>query len=176
MVSVTQVLKPFTDFSGVPQAVLEHAAARGTQVHAACAAHARGLFVMDLDQEVQPYLQSFTQWFDYAVSEVVAVEKELTHPLGFVGHPDLIVNIKGDKYPSVVDIKTPQTTSKLWQAQLSAYLNCAQQHGIPADRAFSLRLKPDGGFPIINEYISQPEDYAAFLNAFYAHKYFREAK
>lgn len=176
MVSVTQVLAPYADFSGIPVAVLEHAAARGTRVHAACAAYAQGLFVVPLEADAKPYFQSFRRWFDYTIDEVVAVEKELIHPFGFVGHPDLIVKIRGDKHPSVVDLKTPAAVNKLWRAQLAAYVNCANKNGIPAKRGMSLRLKKDGSFPIVNEYNPAAEDWAAFLNAFYSHQYFMGGK
>lgn len=172
MISVTQVLAPYADFSSIPPGVLEHAADRGTRVHSACSAHAQGLFVIGPEPDAEPYFRSFCQWFDYAVAEVVAAETELVHPLGFVGHPDLIVRIKGDSHPSVVDLKTPRAASKLWRAQLAAYVNCAQKNDIPAKRAMTLRLKPDGTFPIINEYDPAAEDWAGFLNAFYSYQYF----
>lgn len=172
MISVTRILAPYADFSRVPPAILEQAAMRGTRVHAACAAHALGVFVAAQGPDAQPYFDSFCQWFDQAVEEVIAVEQRLVHPLGFCGHPDLIVRIQGDDCLSVVDNKTPRAAGKTWAAQLAAYLKMAQEAGHNAKRAMSLRLKSDGTYPVLDEYTLTEADWAGFLNAFYAHRYF----
>lgn len=173
MISVTRVLAPYTDFSKVPLVILKHAAKRGSRVHAACAAEARGLFVAPLDDECQPYFDSFCQWFEQCVEQVIAVEVEYVHRFGFIGHPDLVCIIKGDETPTVIDLKTPRALNRLWAAQLAAYVKLVQDNGIPAKRAATLRLKPNGGFPLLDEYTLIPDDWAGFLNAFYAHTYFK---
>lgn len=172
--SVTKVMGPFADFSKVPKAVLAHAAARGTRVHAACAAIAQGVFVLPPGDEEAPYVESFQRWFDAAVVEVVASEVELVdEDLGFCGHPDLIVRIEGDKGLSLPDIKTPATKNKLWRCQLAAYRHLAETNGYhPIDRIFSLRLKKDGGRAIVDEYDKHPNDFQGFLAALSAYRYF----
>jgi len=88
--SVTTVLSPFTDFSEIRPDILAAAAARGSRVHAACAAHVNGLWAdCFLLQEEKGYFKSFLDWSSRAVSEFRAVEMELADPkLGYMGHPD----------------------------------------------------------------------------------------
>lgn len=176
--TVTQVLSPFADFSGIRPEVLAHAAERGTRVHQACAAIARGLWTVPPDDECRGYVQSFRGWFEQAVDEVVLVEAELVdEALGFKGHPDLICRIRGDERPSLIDLKTPATKNRLWRAQLAAYRHLARIHGYDVDRTASLRLKKDGGHPIFDEYDPREssQDFAAFLSALNAYRCFKAA-
>ncbi len=173
--SVTQVLSPFSDFSGVRPEVLEHAAARGTKVHAVCAAYAQGLWVPKLDPEVQPYFDSFRRWFDAMVDgEANGVELEvISKAHGYVGHLDLAVSIRGDEGVSIIDIKTPATKNRLWSAQLAAYRVAYEEHwGRAAIRVASLRLKKDGSRAIFDEYTTSAQDFAAFLSALNAYRWF----
>lgn len=175
--SVTRVLGVFADFSRIPPHVLNHAAARGTKVHAACSAIAKGLWCPPQEPEVQPYVDSFRRWFDRYVESVSAVEVELVdEKLGFCGHPDLICRIKGDKWDelTVVDLKTPATKNRLWSAQLAAYRHLAETEIDPPKRTASLRLRKDGSRALFDEYEDQARDLAAFLSALNAVRWFGE--
>lgn len=174
--SVTQVLGVYADFTGVKPEVLAHAAARGTAVHAACHAHITGLWVPPLDDEVQPYFDSFRRWADAMVTAVHAAERRMVDDVnGYTGQPDLSCTLRGDSISeiTVVDYKTPSTKSRLWAAQLAAYGNlCAVTIGEPK-RLASLRLKRDGGRAIFDEYTRSHQDLAAFLAALTAYKWFK---
>ncbi len=155
--SVTEVLAPWTDFSRVPGHILEHAARRGTKVHNACAAYARGLFPV-LDSETKGYFKSFVGWYDAYVDEVLLVEAELIHPAyKYRGHPDLILVLRGDSSAAICDLKTPAAVSKSWRLQLGAYYELARANKIDVGRSFSLRLKSNGGFPLLDEYDPDPK-------------------
>lgn len=173
--SVTQVLSVYQDFSMVPDHILHMASERGTRVHAICASLAQGLFVSHrmITPDVEGYIQSFNQWFEY-VDEVVFVEGALVDPkLGFVGHPDLVVKMRGDTYLTLVDLKTPTIIGKTWRAQIAAYWHLARKE-FKIKRCGSLRLKQNGGFPIFDEYTkSRHEDFAAFLSTLNAWRYFK---
>ena len=171
--SVTQVIAPFADFSGIPEAVLDHACQRGTKVHAACAAIASGLFPV-VDAETAGYVKSFREWFDSTVVVVVGVEMELLdRNLGYTGHLDLLCRIKGDKGLTVCDLKTPVTAHVLWKAQLAAYRHLCETNGYDVRRAFSLRLSREGKVPIVTEYVNHGHDLAGFLAALSAWTYFK---
>lgn len=174
--SVTTVLGPYADFSGIPAATLAQAADRGSRVHAYCAAIAQGLWLPDeIDQDCQGFVASFQKWFGMVV-EVLQVERRLADPsLGFDGQPDLIVRIQGDELPALVDIKTPATKNRLWAAQLSAYKHLAKRNGFEVGRIFSLRLRQDGGWPKADEYHDDQRHFAAFLSALNAFRWFRAA-
>jgi len=177
--SVTQVLSVYADFSMVPAATLEHAAARGTAVHRACAAIAQGLWVPNLSDEAMPYVASFKQWWPL-VQEVYAVEEELVDPVyGYVGHPDLIVRLTGEDFARVVDLKTPVAKSPLWAAQIAAYINLARQvipPGMEIKRSGTLRLSPQGKVPKYDEYTESATDFHAFICVLTAYKFFTSGK
>ena len=152
---------------------MRRAAARGTMVHRICAAIILGLWVMHIPDECLGYVDSFRLWLP-AVADVVLVEAELIDDeLGFLGHPDLIVRMKGDSGLSVCDLKTPVVLNRLWKAQLAAYRHLAEHNGYgPIERVFSLRLSPEGRMPKLDEYFSVNNDFAAFLSALNAYRYF----
>ena len=173
--SVTTALGVFVDWSRIRPDVLEAACTRGTAVHSACGAYASGLWVSPLPEEYQGYYQSFTTWFDQYVEKVYLVEKRLfNHTYKYKGKPDFVLKIKGDKLPSVVDIKTPIAVGKTWKGQVSAYKSLVEENeNIKIGRCVSLRLKADGNPPIANDYQYSVSDYAAFLNALMAYNYFK---
>ena len=130
-----------------------------------------------VDPACAGYVESFRRWFE-VVDEVHLVEIALEdRPLGFRGTPDLVVSLRGDGYPSLWDIKTPRTPAGTWPAQVAAYRYLASHSGrcpTPVERAGCVRLNPDGGQPIIDEYA--PEvlllAFRAFMGALSAWKYF----
>lgn len=171
MISVTRALAPFADFGAVRPDVLDAAAARGTEVHRACAAYALGAWA-PLAGENQGYLDSFATWFDICVERVVSVEQEYADKVhGYVGHPDIVLVMRGDEDETVIDLKTPVTKNRLWAAQIAAYMRLTG-----AKRGGSLRLKRDGSRAIFDEYTATAADYAAFLSALNAARWFGGGK
>ena len=166
-VSVTQVFEPYYNVKGkIPQARIEGGIVRGNEVHKFSTSTAK--------KEWYPkpilyegYCDSFLWWFDNCVEEVLLVEERLEDLIfGFFGHPDLILKIKGNVWPCVVDLKTPATKHKLWRAQIAAYTHLAIKNGFGPDLSpgGSLRLKEDGGHPKMDYYDFQHGDLAAFLS------------
>jgi hypothetical protein len=178
MISVTQILSPWQDWSSIRPEVLEAASNRGTRVHSLCAAYAQRLYIPRIDEDCQGYFDSFTGWFDSTVEEVIACECELVcNDNLFIGHPDAILKIRGDKTLSVADWKTPITPNRSWRIQLSTYQHLARVNGYQVDRVFPLRLSKDGKKPIVNEYSgTASRDLAVFLNALTVYRYFNEGK
>jgi hypothetical protein len=171
-VSVTQALQPWTDFSRIPPAVLEAAAARGTAVHDACATIARGLPVMSLAPEAAGYVQSFQRFFALMVDEVLLVESRLVDPaFGLHGEPDLVIRAKNGEV-FLIDLKTPVQLVKSWRLQLSAYNHLVENHGIKTDRVGSLRLDPLGGIAKLTYYDYSLNDFNLFLQALNLYRYF----
>ena len=173
--TVTQVLKPWADFSMVRPEVLAMAAERGTDAHRICAAILRGLWVPSIPEDCRGFVLSFRSWLPF-VQDIHLVEGELIDPaLGFAGHPDMIVTLKGDSRPAVIDLKTPATKCRLWRAQLAAYKHLAIVNDWHVNRVASLRLKRDGSRPIFDEYTDSAQDMAAFTAALNAHRWFKQA-
>jgi hypothetical protein len=176
--SVTTVLSPFNDYSELRPDVLAAAAERGTRVHAACAAHAQGLWAnCFLRQEDQGFFKSFLDWADRDVTEFKAVEIELVNAkLGYMGHPDAVVRIPGDQGLTIIDYKTPMSISRSWHPQIAAYAHLAREGGYDIRRALAVRLRKKGTSPILTLIDIDGEPWAAFLNALGAYRYFKTGR
>ena len=183
MISVTQALSPFSDFSGINPEVLQHAAERGSRVHRACAAYALGFPAFGLHDEDHGYFHSFVGWFDNYVHVVLAVEKRLTSQSGYTGMMDLACMLT-DKRFVVCDYKTPALESPTWKAQIAAYCELAKCD--PMIKYYLERSKKDrleGMALMLNKngkaakgivYQYQADDFAAFLAALSAYRYFKK--
>ena len=170
--SVTEILKPWSDFSRIPPAVLEAASVRGTAVHDICATIARALPVMSVPVECSGYVASFHRWFDLIVDEVLLVETRLVDTaLGYHGEPDLIIKAKHGEI-ILVDNKTPLQLVKSWQLQCAGYFNLADKNGMKPDKTGSLRLDPDGGIAKMQYYDNSLLDFNLFLQALNLHRFF----
>jgi len=171
--TVTQLIAPYVDSIWF---LPEHAE-RGQLVHAACLSHIQGLWVPPLLSEYQPYFDSFKKWADIAIDKVLLVEERLTDPvLGFSGRPDLICIIRGDEFPTLIDLKTSQAEQRSWAIQIAAYRHLALvDREINTVRGISVRLKADGGKAICMDY---PKNYKNELNIFLgllnAHRFFNK--
>ena len=166
-ISVTTALSPFVDFSKVPPERLQWAAQRGTNLHMCFAAHAQNLLVPRLPEDHQLFFDSFRRWFDRYVHSVIWVEKELRDTTYlFHGHPDILCTLQSSEVV-IVDYKTPVTESPTWKAQLAAYGHLAN-----VDKAMVLQPHPEGKEAKAIRYENQKSDFAAFLNALTAYRYF----
>ena len=173
--SVTRVLSVYNDFSGINPDVLQAAARRGTKVHGVCAAYAAGLWVPPLALDINGYFSSFKAWFDKYVSRVFFVEEEMVDPLlGYYGHPDLGVELI-DGRKMIPDLKTPLNESVTWKSQIAAYLNLAEKkYGENFfDGCMALQLSPKGTMAKGIVYQYSDADFAAFLSALNAYRYFK---
>ncbi len=172
MPSVTEVLNPWSDFSRIPAAVLEAAAARGTAVHDVCATIARGLPVMNQPPETIGYVDSYKRWFDLMVDEVLFVETRLVDfDFGYTGEPDLVIRAKNQEV-ILIDNKTPVQLVKSWQLQCAGYFNLVSKQGITPARSGSLRLDHNGGIAKMQYYDSSLNDLNLFLQALNLYRFF----
>jgi len=172
--SVTTVLRPFQDFRGVPRGLLETAGKRGRAVHAASASFARNLWVNPLPPEWNGYFLSFKSWFQQYVDRVFFVEKRMEcKEFGFTGQGDLGVKLI-DGRDMVVDLKTPLVESPTWKAQLAAYRFLARLCLPYQFEGMSLILHPGGGSAKAVVYDYADDDFAAFLSALNAYRYFKK--
>lgn len=176
--SVTQVLGPFSGMEAVRPDILEAACQRGTAVHTPCLARAAGLFCLEVEPKLKGYVDSFGLWFDSFVEKVIAVEPHLVDEiLGYTGTPDLILKLKSESLLVICDLKTSKAAGKTWCGQLAGYKNLAIKNGYVnmkrIGRVFSLRLRADGSMPLADEYIYSDRDFAAFMSALNAYRYFK---
>jgi len=175
MISVTQALSPFIDWSGISPERLEHAGQRGTKIHSYIAAYLLGLWLPKMDLECQGYFDSFRYFADARIDQVIAVEREVTcNCYGYIGHLDFVGSLKGEIGVAVLDWKSPIIEGKTWCAQLSAYRHayeCEEGKEI-VTRVGSIMLDPNGKPAKMIDYKESIADFAAFVAALTAVKYF----
>lgn len=162
--SVTQVLQVITDYSGVPKAVLQKAAERGTAVHRAT--ELADLGTLDwgrLDDELIPYVMAWEQFKHDAKPEILAVERRTFHPaLLFAGTLDRELILNGKR--GVLDIKSSVALMPSVGPQLAAYMESENAHREKADRMkarWGLQLKKNGKYKLV-EY-KDANDWQDFL-------------
>lgn len=130
---VSDVLSPFTDFSHIDKNVLLNAANRGTRVHKYIELHLHNLFVADIDEDCQPYFESFLQWQADILDKVYCLEdRYYCDDYKITGQVDMIGTFKGSDEQIIIDIKTPQSQSKTWRLQTAAYLYLARKNVDPS--------------------------------------------
>jgi len=169
---VTTVISPWTNFSKIPDATLQAAADRGILVHHKCARIAQGEFVMNINEDIRGYVESFSRWFDSQVSDVILTEERLEDVTwGYTGQIDLLVTAKSDGLIWLVDLKTSVMAYPQWKMQIAAYRNLVESKGFQPGRTGSLQLSPEGHLPKIKWYEDSKTEFAAFLSALSVYHY-----
>lgn len=150
---VSDILRPFTDFSSISPDVLEAKAALGTEVHGIVNDHIAGQNTLSFDRS-HGYFSSWLKWAGatkptFLITEVrfYCKEKMLT------GAIDALVTIPGIDLPILCDWKTSVTESPTWvlQAHLYRYLLMANMLDI-APYCFFIKLAKDGKPPKVYTY------------------------
>jgi hypothetical protein len=175
--TVTEVIKPWVDFSGIPEAVLNHAGKRGTFVHDICLNfHAQGLpFLGEIPEDCKGFIESFDRWLEKVVTHVEFVERRLFDAgFRYSGQIDMLALVGIEAW--LIDLKTPLALSKSWRVRLAAYRHLCIEAGYHRiDRIGSLRLDKDGKLPKMDWYDgSADQDFNIFLSALNCHRFFNQ--
>lgn len=119
--------------------VMELARNRGTEVHRACDDHNRGVIMIDLSPEAEPYFQGYLNWLEAVSPKIIHSELFLTSKkYKYSGTADLICDIDGQLW--LIDIKTTSMHKKEHGIQLKAYQQAYyEMYGVRAKMAV-LRL------------------------------------
>lgn len=132
--SVTEVLRPWEDWSIIPPHVLEVAALRGSEVHSwirtKLTAHFAPYELLGPMKDILvPYCESWKQWADLALDKVLVVEAGIyCNCFHYYGHLDCVAMLKGDAAWTLLDWKTPILSKRSWISQLSAYKHLVEGH------------------------------------------------
>lgn len=172
--SVTQIIKPYID----TQWFTAENSERGTDVHKACESHLKGIFIMPLQPDHQPYFDSFRRWADKAIDTVISTEERLVDAdMGYCGKYDAILKIKGDDVGSLWDWKTSQAKQSWWRIQSSAYQSLINNKYSPEiERGGSIRLKNDGSGCLVDTWTDLRQEFNIFIGLLNAHKFFNGSK
>lgn len=178
-IRVSEVLAPYADFSKIKPDVLYHATERGTRVHAFCAAYAGDVWIPGIPEHCKGYVDSFTGWFDKHVVSVYSVEERFyNEEFFYTGQPDLILEMKSEG-TVLIDNKTPKGKAfeRIWRGAIAAYLNLdIEIPYLTSWKGGSLQLDPKGKSARMKWYDESAADFAQFLHALSAHRFFKERR
>lgn len=173
---VTEVLRVYTNYDKVPKQILDRAAARGTSVHALCAAIAKGDWIPEgmIDEELRGYVKSFRKWADQEVEKFVIIEQRYScDVLEYSGQLDYVVLNKNDEL-WLVDLKTSATHQKTHIIQMAAYKHLLTKQDIKIKGAILVYLDKSGGEPSIERYEHLGKEMVVFVSALTCHEYFNK--
>lgn len=166
--SPSNILRPWIDVDFFTEEGRE----RGSKVHAACANHLTGKYVI-IEKQYRGYFDSFCRWCDDEQPDAIVVEQRLVDPLyGYCGQPDLICSINNRPGIGVPDIKTGATLGKAWPLACAGYRHLADVNVEKTVWGSSIRLKPDGSYPLVKFYPNYETDFNMFLSALNLYRHF----
>lgn len=130
-VRVSEILRPFQDYSHIPPDILARKAEIGTEVHAAIEAFYKEDF-HPLSSSARPYFHSFKSAFNTQLSTYtpLVLEKRLySEKMHITGQIDAILT-QGDSY-YIFDWKTSANANeRAWRMQLCLYALLVQENKI----------------------------------------------
>lgn len=175
---VTEILRPYIDYTNVPPQVLQNAAERGKKVHSLCAEIAKDQWIPDnvIDDSLVGYIQSFRQWSDSFVSKYQVIEKRYIHTeLAYSGQVDFVLLDKaGDRY--LVDLKTSAHPQKTYSLQLAAYRNLLDFYYLPVKGCILVYLDKGGKEPKVTVMTESDRELGIFISALNCWHYFHKCK
>ena len=176
--SVTQILKPLTDYGSIPDGVLEKARQEGTAIHSMVEYDEEGqLDRAGLPEWMRPYLDAWHLFKSDSGWATDASEKKLYHKVyKFAGTCDLTGT--APKLSSVtgrglIDIKRSFYAGAAIGLQLSAYAEAESIKHTDSNMRIrwraALQLKKDGRYKL--EIFDDKADWNTFLSCLVLHKW-----
>ena len=174
---VTEILSPFSDYDQIPEAILNAAADRGTEIHKICEVYAKE--GVHLPSPHDGYVQAFIKWYDREVNKLILTEQRIFDDvLEITGQFDLLVSLKPDvEVQWIVDIKTCAGVHDTWPVQLAAYQYLLERSTAKPDflniKRAVLHLKKDGNYKFY-PYENDEKDREIFMSALRCYRYFKK--
>lgn len=164
---VSTILYPFSGLDKINPTIVDNAARRGTRVHKICESIILNLGAFDLDEETQPYIDSFNHWFNEELDIYKTEKRFFDDELKITGQCDLI--IKENSGFTIVDFKTSYKFSKTWQIQGCAYAYLAKKNGLDIKNIKFIHLLKNGKPARVYEFDVNDE---IFLDVYKVWEYF----
>lgn len=166
--SVTQVLDPLNDWSGIDPWVLERARAVGSEVHAAVNLMVRGVLDWDsLDDLIACRVRGAQRYIEESGIAVIASEVQVASAgLRVAGTLDVIAHLNGWEY--FIDWKVTEAVPNTVGAQLAAYERLYTEtfrRGRKAHRVRRLCVRLLDDDYRVDVMRSPDRDYSLFLSA-----------
>jgi hypothetical protein len=167
---VTSVLEAYTDFSSIPEEVLDKACKRGTEAHAAIET-----FLKYGYESNNIFLESYMKWHNIMKPSNCIPERRIyNEEYKLTGAVDMICKLDGQW--CLVDFKTPVSKSKTWLPQVAAYKwLCDMEGETPISRILVLQIDRKGKMPKVTEYTDEYEKgIRLYQSALELHRYFNK--
>lgn len=151
----------------------------GSQVHNCCQALDEGKPYIATSQDVEAMVTAYREWAETMVKAWVKIEEVVKcDHYQYAGRLDRVAILKGDRKPTVLDLKTSSMVSKDMGLQLAAYQHCLEDAGITPHRRIVLHLdkKSPGKPPKAHEFFDYQKDFRLFLYSLELYKYFEGGK
>ncbi len=150
---VSDILKPFSNFSHIDEEVLSKKQSLGSHVHEAINDDINEEFPL-LWGQATGYFKSYEKW-KYAVSPIFlkSEHRYFDDTKMITGCIDALITLEGHELPILVDFKTSAAESPAWilQGHLYHYLLRANGQDV-SPRIFFLKLHRYGDLPTLFEY------------------------
>ncbi len=184
---VTEILKPWNNFDGIPKDILEAKRQIGVKVHDAIRTYYDGFPVEPLQSDVGPYFDSFLEWQNATKGRTGRIAPETRFyddSLMITGSPDAILRIPDRDNLVMVDWKTSASYTKkmgtTWSLQGTFYHHLLLYNEVPnVDTVFwFIQLDPHGKMPKVREFEYTTEGMTSCIAALHMHKLYnpREEK
>lgn len=179
--NVTRIIAPLTDYSRIPEDVLERARQEGKAIHKMVELACRGtLDVASLETDpaqawLRPYYRAWLRFLDETGFELWESEQQVYHmKFGYAGTFDLVgCMTKTTRFGlSLLDIKRSFYAGLAIGVQLAGYeqaRNARVEKDIRTNRRFGLQLRKDGTYRL--QPFEDRDDFAVFLSCLTLHQW-----
>lgn len=147
--------------------VLAEAGDIGTRVHDGCEAINMGREWYATDAQTEAMIRAYEDWYKSTVKRVLVAETPvICRTYRYAGRLDLLAVLKGDKLPTLIDIKTGNSVYQDVPLQLAAYKHALEQAGFRIKRRLVVHVdKREPGRLTTIEYEDHDQDFRLFLYA-----------
>lgn len=167
---------------GNEQAERERSAAadHGTLVHALAALVVEGVPSIPMGEDEAPttaQVDAFTRWYEEHIECVHAVELPVaSRQYRYAGTLDYLVRMKGDRRPTIVDVKSGKAVYPEMRYQSAAYREAALSMGLLAEHGYArrdcrrgvLHIPRDADGPArFHEHTRHQADFQGFLSCLF---------
>lgn len=170
--SVTEILAPLSDFSGIAPAVLEAKRDLGHRVHLACQLDDEDdLDEASVEEDVGPYLDAWRRFLVESGAQVLHNEQRVySRVMQYAGTLDNVLQLNGAKW--LVDKKTSLHTPIAAGPQTAAYLYALNDPTVTHRAA--IRLRPDGTYRF--DPLTGADDFTVFVSCLSIHRFKQQHK
>lgn len=152
----------------------------GSMVHDYCQAIDEGKpFLKTINEEIAMIVDSYRQWSKVMVKRWIRIEEVVCcDHYQYAGRLDRVAVLKGERRPTVIDLKTSGAISKEMGLQLAAYQHCLEDQGLKPHRRIVVHLdKKNPGEPVrVYEFDDYDRDLRLFLYSLELYRHFEGGK